>query len=59
MYRFPVNNLEAYYAELIRLGVSMVCPISTLWLEPYGKVQIFALRSPDGVWIEFFEPLIP
>jgi catechol 2,3-dioxygenase-like lactoylglutathione lyase family enzyme len=59
MYRFPVSNLKAYYAELIRLGVSIVCPINTLWLEPYGKVQIFALRSPDGVWIEFFEPLIP
>lgn len=54
MYRFPVEGIDEYFAH-----VSARTPITTLLSElevaPYGKVRCFAVRSPDGVWFEFFE----
>jgi hypothetical protein len=54
MYRFPVEGIEEYFAHvsarsLITTGLSM------LEIAPYGLVKVFAVRSPDGVWFEFFE----
>jgi hypothetical protein len=31
--------------------------VTELILEPYGRVRLAAVRSPDGVWLEFFEVL--
>jgi catechol 2,3-dioxygenase-like lactoylglutathione lyase family enzyme len=55
MYRFPVKNLQNYYKFIQRNGVVPICKIGKVQLNSMGKVDIFAVQSPDGVWIEFFE----
>ena len=55
MLRFPVVGLALYAKQIQEKGVVLEVPITEIVLEPYGKVRIFAVRSPDGAWIEFFE----
>lgn len=55
MYRFPVKNLQNYYIIIQKNGIEPVCKIRKVQLHPIGLVNIFAVQSPDGVWIEFFE----
>jgi catechol 2,3-dioxygenase-like lactoylglutathione lyase family enzyme len=57
MYRFTVSNIAEYYQTLLARGVQPVSPLTEVVVRPYGKAQAFAVRSPDGVWIEFFELL--
>jgi catechol 2,3-dioxygenase-like lactoylglutathione lyase family enzyme len=57
MYRFPVDKLENYYEFVQQNGVKPVRPMGQFELAPYGRVRIFAVQSPDGVWIEFFEKI--
>lgn len=57
MYRFAVSNIAEYYQAVVGRGVSPVSTLAEVVLRPYGKAQAFAVRSPDGVWIEFFELL--
>ncbi len=54
MYRFPVQNIEAYYEHIQAKGVQPVCPLTEVEVNPYGTVSFFAVQSPDGVWMEFF-----
>lgn len=55
MYRFPVKGLRAYHDFVVGTGVQPVCPLSRVVIEPYGEVSIFAVQSPDGAWMEFWE----
>ncbi|WP_350288870.1 VOC family protein [uncultured Croceitalea sp.] len=55
LYRCNVENVSAYYDSLIEKGIKIHQPIQELSIEPYGKVNCFALLSPDGVWWEFLE----
>ncbi len=55
MYRFPVRNAAAYAETLVERGVEINSNIRTVHVPPYGALQIFSVRSPDGVWIEFIE----
>ncbi|TMM58618.1 VOC family protein [Maribacter algarum] len=55
MYRCEVENVEAYYDSLLEKGIQMHQPLQEITIEPYGKVNCFALLSPDGVWWEFLE----
>lgn len=55
--RFPVNNLKQQYKDLKDKGIIPVYEPTTLELDPYGKVNIFALELPEGGWVEYFEPL--
>lgn len=57
MYRFAVDGLENYYEVIQQRGVKIKCPLQQIVNLPYGKVRIFAVQSPDGAWIEFFEKL--
>ncbi len=58
MLRFPVSDVENY-AEIIKSrGVSLKVPIQTLELAPYGHLKVFAIQSPDGVWLEFMEQIM-
>ena len=34
-------------------------PLTEMDLPPYGRVRTFAVRSPDGVWLEFLQLLAP
>jgi hypothetical protein len=55
--RFAVGNLEAYLAHLARTGIDAAGPVTELQLDPYGRVRLAPIVSPDGVWLEFFEVL--
>ncbi|MEP3208142.1 MAG: VOC family protein [Maribacter sp.] len=55
LYRCEVENVKVYYDSLLEKGIEMHQPLQEIFIEPYGKVNCFALRSPDGVWWEFLE----
>jgi catechol 2,3-dioxygenase-like lactoylglutathione lyase family enzyme len=55
MYRFPVENVENYYKFVQNNGVVPVKKLQKVQLANIGKVNIFAVQSGDGVWIEFYE----
>lgn len=55
--RFGVPDLAAHLDRLRGHGVLPARPVTELTLEPYGRVRLVAVRSPDGVWLEFFEVL--
>ncbi len=58
MYRIPVVGLEQYVEQICSRGVVLRLPLQTIDYEPYGKVNICAVQSPDGVWLEFWERVI-
>mgnify|MGYP001273944478 FL=1 len=55
--RFGVHDLAAHLDRLRVHGVLPARPVTELALEPYGRVRLAPVRSPDGVWLEFFEVL--
>ncbi len=55
LYRCEVENVHNYYNSLIGKGLNIHQPLQEINIEPYGKVNCFALKSPDGVWWEFLE----
>ena len=55
MYRCEVEGVMSYHKHLQEKGIKVHKSMSTLSIEPYGEVQCFALRSPNGVWWEFYE----
>jgi catechol 2,3-dioxygenase-like lactoylglutathione lyase family enzyme len=57
MLRYPVTNAGLYHDRLKASGVSIVTAPTDMRLAPYGNVKLFAIRTPNGVWIEFFEEL--
>ncbi|MCS6807406.1 MAG: hypothetical protein RML40_01585 [Bacteroidota bacterium] len=58
MYRFPVSGIEEYYRHVAACWI-VTTPLTTVEIAPYGQTQVFAVRSPDGVWFEFFEESHP
>ena len=55
LYRCEVEAIEAYYQYLLDKQVVIHQPLQTLNISPYGWVNCFAIRSPDGVCWEFLE----
>ena len=55
--RFPVTNIDQQYDDLKDKDVKPIYEPTTLEMQPYGKVKIFALELPEGGWVEYFEPL--
>lgn len=55
--RFGVADLAVHLKRLHSHGIDPVRPVTELTLEPYGPVRMAPIRSPDGVWLEFFEVL--
>jgi len=55
MHRFPVRNAEEYANNLREKGVELNSEIQTLEVQPYGKLKVFSVLSPNGVWLEFIE----
>lgn len=53
--RFPVVKLASYAESLISKGVHIEKHITQVDIDPYGLVNMLALKSPDGVWLEFME----
>ncbi|MCS6967664.1 MAG: VOC family protein [Cytophagales bacterium] len=55
MFRFPVKGIEDYARFVQQNGVNLQLPLTSTCIAPYGEVKAFAVRSPDGCWLEFFE----
>jgi catechol 2,3-dioxygenase-like lactoylglutathione lyase family enzyme len=55
MYRFPVTNIAQYAQFIEKNGVTLRCPLQKITHPQVGIVQQFAVQSPDGVWLEFWE----
>ncbi len=55
MLRFPVRDAEKYANQLMERDVTLNSELHTVELLPYGKVKIFSIRTPEGVWLEFME----
>lgn len=55
--RFPVDELDEF-AGMLNDGPDPVRhgPVIETELPPEGPVRMLALRSPDGAWLEFYEP---
>ena len=53
--RFSVKGIDRAAQVLRNRGVPFITPISYLEVPPYGKWQAFAIQSPDGARIEFYE----
>ena len=55
--RFPVQDLPGFSDRLAHDGIAMEPPgIVEARLAPHGAVRALAVRSPDGAWLEFYEP---
>jgi catechol 2,3-dioxygenase-like lactoylglutathione lyase family enzyme len=55
--RFPVSELARIEQRLAAAGWPLERAPTVARLTPYGRVRLLAVRSPDGVWLEFFEVL--
>jgi catechol 2,3-dioxygenase-like lactoylglutathione lyase family enzyme len=55
-YRMPVADVRAYAAELRERGVDLYAELARYKLAPYGMIDSFSVRTPDGAIIEFCSP---
>ena len=55
LYRLPVRNIDAYADFITQNGVEFKVPPAVVDYQPIGQVKMFAVQSPDGVWLEFWE----
>jgi hypothetical protein len=54
--RIPVADLDAHWRALEARGAEPWYAPATVTIEPWGRVGIAGLRTPDGAIVEFFEP---
>jgi catechol 2,3-dioxygenase-like lactoylglutathione lyase family enzyme len=52
--RYPVTDAKAYANRLRKLGVALYTEPTTFAVLPYGTVELFSVRTPDGSIMEFF-----
>jgi len=52
--RFPVNDWNKFLELLSEKEIPIVAGPAALELKPYGNVNIVAIQSPEGAWLEFF-----
>lgn len=52
--KFPVEDAKAAAEELMRRGAKQTLAVTTATIEPYGPIDIFAIKSPDGATFEFY-----
>jgi catechol 2,3-dioxygenase-like lactoylglutathione lyase family enzyme len=57
--RYAVADAQAYAALIERRGGRVQRSPGPLAVTPYGPVTLFHVTTPDGVRLEFFEPLTP
>jgi catechol 2,3-dioxygenase-like lactoylglutathione lyase family enzyme len=55
--RFVVADAAALQARLTAAGVAPAAPLQVVAAPPEGHCRIFAVRAPDGAWLEFAERL--
>jgi len=55
LYRCEIDGLISYYNMLNKKGLDIYQELQAIIIEPYGSVNCFSLKSPNGVLWEFFE----
>jgi catechol 2,3-dioxygenase-like lactoylglutathione lyase family enzyme len=55
MLRIPVTNIQDLYDHLKRKDVTVVNPLVTVDVAPYGEVEQFTVSAPEGALLEFYE----
>ena len=55
--RFPVSDAVARAAGIVARGGRLMTTPTTVTMPAYGDVSLFSVTTPDGVFLEFFEPL--
>lgn len=53
--RFPVKGLSEFVETMQEKGLVFETGIERIEMDPYGNVDIAAIKSPDGAWLEFME----
>ena len=53
--RFPVADAAALAEQITRRGWPLYTPPIHLEIAPYGPVLSFAVRTPDGAILDFFQ----
>ena len=56
--RLPVPDLDAVLERVTEAGLEVASEMQILFLEPYGAVRAFAVKTPggSGQWLTLFEP---
>jgi predicted enzyme related to lactoylglutathione lyase len=55
--RFPVSDAAERASDIVEKGGHLMTKPTTVTMPPYGDVSLFSVTTPDGVFLEFFEPL--
>lgn len=55
--RFPVSDAAARAAGIVERGGRLMNKPTRVTMPPYGDVSLFSVTTPDGIFLEFFEPL--
>jgi|GEM_PF-1118939 len=55
LYRVEVTGIDSYYEYVTNNGVVVCRDLEDVVIEPYGRVSIFCVNSPDRALFEFFE----
>jgi catechol 2,3-dioxygenase-like lactoylglutathione lyase family enzyme len=53
--RLPVRGLSLLAEHLLRQDWPLAMPPTRVTLAPHGVVDLLAVRSPEGAWLEFYE----
>ncbi len=53
--RFPVPDLTLFTHQIVSRGCVPVAGPSSVTIEPYGTVNVLAVRAPEGALLEFYE----
>lgn len=52
--RHPVRGIRAFAEHLARQGWPLAMPLSRVRLAPHGEVDLLAVVTPEGAWLEFY-----
>lgn len=55
--RLEVESARDYAAEIVARGGALYTPPLRLEIAPYGPVDLFSVRTPDGAILEFYQPI--
>ena len=55
--RYPVDDAVAASALVQQRGASLDVPLQTVTVQPYGELQLFSVKAPDGANVQFYNIL--
>jgi catechol 2,3-dioxygenase-like lactoylglutathione lyase family enzyme len=52
--RFPVDDATVASDLLQQRGAALDVPVKTVTIQPYGQLELFSVKAPDGGNVQFF-----